>query len=123
MARARDLVEFYDRNNRGCDEHIKYLRIANKALTDICKNYSTTVSTRFNKISSGLKPLENYELILCSTKLDIAKYTYKQEPYNAKCELEKAKALFEKNKNSKYVETLEILSKRIAKRESEMNCG
>lgn len=122
MARARDLVEIYEKSNRGCEEHIKYLRIANKALNDICKNYETSVDFRFNRISSGLKPLENYELLLCSTKLDIVKYTYKQDLFNARCELEKAKLLFEKNKNSMNEKTLNILSRRIAKRELDLNC-
>ena len=120
-SRARDLVDLYERTNRGSDEHIKYLRLANKALTDVCKNYSTSVNSRFNSISRTLKPLENYELMLCTTKLDIVKYTYKQDIFNAKGELEKAKALYEKNKNSANVKTLGILSRRIAKWEAEIN--
>ena len=121
FARARDLVELYEKTNPGSDTHIKYLRVANKALKDLCQNYSTTAKSRFHKISRDLKPLENYELLLCSTKLDIVKYTYKQDYHNAKYELESAKELLNKNKECKNKETFDILSKKIAKYESKLN--
>ena len=121
FARARDLVELYEKTNPGSDIHVKYLRVANKALKDLCQNYFTTANSRFNKISRDLKPLENYELLLCSTKLDIVKYTYKQDPHNAKYELESAKELLNKNKSSEKTETLDILSKKITKYESMLN--
>lgn len=120
FARARDIAEIYKKTDPGCDTHVKYLRIANKALKDLCKNYSTTADSRFHKISRDLKPLESYEFLLCSTKMDIIKYTYKQDPHNAKYELELAKDLLKKNKNSKNERSLEILSKRIAYYESKL---
>lgn len=114
FARARDLVELYEKTEPGSNNHIKYLRIANKALKDLCQNYYTTAELRFNRISRDLKPLENYEFIHCLTKLDIIKYTYRQDLPTAKNELELAKNLLEKNKNSKNVDTLKILTKKIA---------
>ena len=39
MARANDLANIYSKSERGSERHVKYLRIANRALMDICKNY------------------------------------------------------------------------------------
>ena len=114
MARANDLINIYSKSERGSDRHVKYLRIANRALMDICKNYDRTIKLRFRSISRDVKPLENYELLLCDTKLKIAKYTAENELSNAKYELEEAKKLYEKNKNCSIEESIKILAERIA---------
>ena len=120
MARANDLVDIYSKSDRGGERHIKYLRIANRALMDICKNYDKSIEPRFKSISRKLAPLEKYELLLCDTKLKIAKYTAHNELSNAKYELEEAKKLFEKNKNSSIEESIRILSERIASVENKI---
>ena len=52
--------------------------------------------------------------MLCDTKLKIAKYTAENEISNARYELEEAKKLYEKNKNSSIEESIKILAERIA---------
>ena len=121
FARARDLVGLYGRIEPGSDYHIKYLKVANKSLKDLCQNYSTTANSRFHKISRDLKPLENYEFLLCATKLDIVKYTYKQDRNSAIYELEAAKELLNKNKNSQNKQTLDILKQKLAGCETLLN--
>lgn len=121
FSRARNLAELYEKTNPGCEAHVKYLRVANKALKDVCRNYYTTAESRFRKISRDLKPLENYEFLLCATKLDIAKYTYKQDLCNARNELILAKELLEKNKNSKNLISLEMLKQKAECCEAELS--
>ena len=121
MARANDLANIYSKSERGSERHVKYLRIANRALMDICKNYERSLKQRFKSISRKLAPLEKYELLLCNTKLKIAKYTAENEISNARYELEEAKKLFKKNKNSSLEESVRILSWEIAKVERKIS--
>ena len=121
MARANDLVNIYSKSERGSERHVKYLRIANRALMDICKNYNRSIKDRYKSISRKLAPLEKYELLLCNTKLKIAKYTAENEISNARYELEEAKKLFKKNKNSSLEESVRILSWEIAKVECKIS--
>lgn len=121
FARANDLNELYSKTEPGSDRHIKYLRIANRALLDVCNNYDTSVANRYKTVSRRLKPLENYEFMLCSLKLEIVEYTMAKEPHNAKYELEQVKMILEKNKNSNNVESIEILSRKIAEIEAKIN--
>lgn len=112
-ARAFNLSKLYEKTERGSEKHVKYLRIANSSLKDICKNYSKSIDTRYNRISRNLKPLENYEMQLCDTKIWIAQYTRFNEPDNARYELEQAKLLLKKNKNNGNPKTIDLLQRRI----------
>ena len=112
-ARAFNLSKLYEKTERGSEKHVKYLRIANSALKDICKNYSKSMDTRYHKVSRGLKPVENYEIKLCETKIWLAQYTRFNEPDNARYELGQAKLLLKKNKNNCNTETIDLMQRRI----------
>ena len=79
---------------------MKYLRIENKALKDVCRNYEGDAGARFKTIKRELAPLARYELRLCNVKLDIATYTVLKDRQSAMYEYEQAKLLYDKNKDS-----------------------
>ena len=121
MARAQELNRIYAKTEKGSEKHIKYLRIANAALKDICKNYSTSMKDRYHNVSREIKPLESYEILLCDVKSRLAQYIRASEPQNARYELDQAKQLLAKNKDSKNTESIKILSERIARIERMIN--
>ena len=111
-SRACSLNKILRFREPGSERHIKYLRIENKALKDICKNYDNDVTNRFKTISSKPAPLINYEVKLCGVKLDIATYTLLKDRQSSLYEYEQAANLLRKFRNE-YSKNKEIYSDNI----------
>lgn len=97
-SKACSLNEILRKKEPGSERHVKYLRIENKALKDVCRNYEGDASSRFCTVSSKLASLRNYEIKLCNVKIDIATHTLLADYNAALYEYEQAMLLYKKNK-------------------------
>lgn len=87
MARYEDLRRIYSVSSPKSEKLIKILYDEKRALSDICKNYNSA-ATRYHTINREMKPLENYKIMLCEVKVQLAKLLIVQnKPNDAKQEL------------------------------------
>ncbi len=93
MARANDLKKIYEKIEPGSDRHIKILYEIKRALNNICKNYASS-QKRFMSVSTKMKPLKQYELMLASIQIDLGKALQLKDPKLATEELLTAKKTF-----------------------------
>lgn len=123
-ARANDMNVVLRQKEPGSDRHIKYLKVQNQALEDLCRDYNKDVVKKCSTNSKELAPLENYEGSLCYVKLDIATYDLLKEPGYAKSELEKAKKIYARIRNFYPPDIAEVIDKRIESLEQKYKlCG
>jgi len=108
MARANDLRLIYENTAPKSDKMIKVLYQEKRALDDICKNYNGAKS-RFQTLKKDMHPLENYEQMLCSIKIQIAQIIKDKEPKQAILELETANEIIKKYGKGKYTKEIDKL--------------
>lgn len=113
MARCENLRRIYSVTEPQSEKLLKILYEEKRALNKISKNYQGA-KNRFKTITTEMKPIENYQIMLASTKMQIAKIIKKSKPNEAINELIEAKELLSNNIN-------EILLQKINKLLSEMN--
>lgn len=111
MARANDLKRIYKITQPESDKHIKILYDIKRSLTDICTNYDKAKS-RYKSVRAKLKPVEQYEIMLGSIKLEIGKALLNKDKKLAIEELQSAYEIFSRYKHS---DKLEIIEKTLAK--------
>ena len=96
MARADDLKRVYRYSGADQDKLLKVLFDQKRALSSIVKDYAG-VQKRYASIYTKMKPVENYELMLATVKIEIAEVLIKQKDINAaRVELNEALAIYEK---------------------------
>ena len=86
MARAYDLSQIYRNQCYGSQKHINALCEVKDNLKYIIQNYQKA-KKRFNTITKEVRPLNNYEFMLCSIRMEIAKATKNTNPERAEHEL------------------------------------
>lgn len=116
-ARAYDLNKILKVNEPGSDRHLKYLKMQNEALEDICRNYDTEFIQHCRTNPKELAPIENYEEALFNAKFDIAIFALLKEPKYAREQFEKAKKIYEKIKVKYPPETTAKIEKKIGELE------
>ena len=96
MARADDLKKVYRYSGADQDKLLKVLFDQKRALNSIVKDY-TGAQKRYVSVSTKMKPVENYELMLASVKIEIAEVLIRKKDISAaRVELNEALAIYEK---------------------------
>ena len=108
MARCENLRRIYSVSEPQSEKMLKVLYEEKRALNDISKNYQK-VQNRFQTVTSEMKPLENYQIMLSAIKVQIAKIIKKSKPNEAIRELKEAKELLGKDKNGELIQEVEKL--------------
>lgn len=112
MARCEDLRKIYSITEPQSNRLVKVLYEEKRALNNICKDYSGA-QNRFMSISKKMKPLQNYQIMLCRIKIQLAKIIKDSDPNNAIYELESAHEILSKYKKGKYLQEIEALLKEL----------
>lgn len=113
MARCENLRRIYSVSEPQSEKMLKVLYEEKRALNDISKNYQGA-QNRFQSVTSEMKPLENYQIMLSAIKIQIAKIIKKSKPDEAIKELKEAKELLGKDKNGELIQEVEKLLSEIS---------
>lgn len=108
MARCENLRRIYSVAEPQSEKLLKVLYEEKRALNQISKNYQK-VQNRFQTVTSGMKPIENYQIMLGAIKIQIAKIIKKSKPNEAMNELKEAKELLGTIQNGKLAQEVEKL--------------
>lgn len=108
MARAENLRQIYQIKAPDSDKYLQILYTEKRALSDICKDYDSA-KKRFKTLKTEMKPIENYEQMLTSVKIELGKALINKDPNNARYELESAREIISKYGKGKYTENIKIL--------------
>ena len=95
MARTRNLADIYHKTEPGSPQHLKILYEEKRAIRDVIKNYDN-LGSRYKTVKTELKPIENYEQMLCMVLVSIAKIVRKTNPKQAIEELTLAQNVISK---------------------------
>lgn len=95
MARTRNLADIYHKTEPGSPQHLKILYEEKRAIRDVIKNYDN-LGSRYKTVKTELKPIENYEQMLCMVLVSIAKIVKKTNPKQAIEELTLAQNVMSK---------------------------
>ncbi|MCM1338566.1 MAG: hypothetical protein NC191_02715 [Muribaculaceae bacterium] len=121
MARANDLKRIYKVAAPGSEKHLKALYTAKRALVDICSNYEK-VKLRYQSVSTKMKPLEKYEIMLASIRVEISKAIKSKTPQLAESELTSARETFLKLNHGDRVEEIDKLLSSLQKINLKNSC-
>lgn len=108
MARCENLRRIYSVAEPQSEKLLKVLYEEKRALNDISKNYQK-VQNRFQTVTSEMKPIESYQVMLGAIKIQIANIIKKSNPNEAIKELKEAKELLGKDKNGELLQEIEKL--------------
>lgn len=95
MARANDLNNIFKVTAPQSKRRLTILYDEKRALNDICTNYEK-VSKRYKTLTRRMKPVEVYEIMLASIKIQIAEFVASTDKYLAKEEALGAKKILDK---------------------------
>ena len=113
MARCENLRRIYSVTEPQSEKLLTVLYEEKRALNQISKNYQK-VQNRFQTVTSEMKPVEKYQIMLCAIKIQIAKIIEKSNPKEAINELKEAKVLLGKDKNGELLQEVEKLLSEIS---------
>ncbi len=95
MARSRNLADLFHKTEPGSQNHLKMLYEEKRAIRDVIKNYDS-IDKRYKTVKTQLKPIQNYEQMLCIVLVSIAKILKKTNPTQAIEELTLAEKIMSK---------------------------
>ena len=95
MARSRNLADLFHKTEPGSQNHLKMLYEEKRAIRDVIKNYDS-IDKRYKTVKTQLKPIQNYEQMLCIVLVSIAKILKKTNPTQAIEELTLAENIMSK---------------------------
>ena len=95
MARSRNLADLFHKTEPGSQNHLKMLYEEKRAIRDVIKNYDS-IDKRYKTVKTQLKPIQNYEKMLCIVLVSIAKILKKTNPTQAIEELTLAENIMSK---------------------------
>lgn len=119
MSRCENLRQIYKIEAPHSREMLKILRTEKKALQEISTNYDK-VKNRYKTVSRKMKPQDNYKMMLCAIKIELAKILKDESPKEALFELKSAYSDISQLGDGKFTKEINKLMKEIESKQNKL---